>query len=142
MTRLARALGILSLLVLLAVGAQPAFADEAASGATPAAGLNALIGTGSGASWDHVHRDCDSDTHGGFSGMHCHTGLSSSWSGMSPWGGLSAWGGLGGWGGWSRPWWAGMPLGVISASSGGTWPWAPWYYTPMWWYQAALMNSR
>ena len=135
MSRFARALGILSLLVLLAAGAQPAFADEVASGATPATGLNALIGTGSGASWDHMRSDCDSDDHDGWSGRHCHRSMSS-WPGMSTWGGMSPWGG------WGRPWWAGMPLGTISAASGGTWPWAPWYWTPQWWTYAALMNSR
>ena len=36
------------------------------------------------------------------------------------------------------PWWAGQSLFAISAASGGTWPWAPWYSTPPWWTTAAF----
>lgn len=54
--------------------------------------------------------------------------------GWSPW---DAWGGS--W--WPMgPWWAGMPLWQISALSGGTWPWAPFYWTPQWWTYVALVG--
>jgi hypothetical protein len=49
-------------------------------------------------------------------------------------------GGFGFPGGSFGPWWAGMPLGAISAASGFTWPWAPWYWTPQWWTLAAFTH--
>lgn len=50
------------------------------------------------------------------------------------------WGG--GYFGYGGPWWAGMPLTTISASTGGTWPWAPYYWTPSWWTLVALSGNR
>lgn len=43
-------------------------------------------------------------------------------------------------GGFFGPWWAGMPLAAISASTGFSWPGAPWYWTPQWWTLAAFSN--
>ena len=46
-----------------------------------------------------------------------------------------------GYSGWfGAPWWAGMPLPLITAASGGTWPWAPFYWTPQWWTYAAFVH--
>ena len=40
------------------------------------------------------------------------------------------------------PWWAGLPLSTISASTGFTWPWAPFYWTPWWWMFVALSGGH
>ncbi len=70
-------------------------------------------------------------------------------AGTSPWSTASALCptgvSFGGWGyptGFMSPWWAGMPLPTISANTGGTWPWAPFYWTPQWWTYVALANSH
>ena len=76
-----------------------------------------------------------------------HASVADNWLGGDcgcGWGGASSGMPFGGWGfpgGFSSPWWAGMPLGTISATTGGTWPWAPWYWTPQWWTFVALSNA-
>jgi hypothetical protein len=120
-TRLLAVLG--ALVVMLAVAVAPA-AAAGAGDTTGHQGIDAVLGPGQTVLADHTPSD----------------GCSCSWGGSPP--GMSGWGGSP-WGmgfGWGGPWWAGMPLWTISASSGGTWPWAPWYYTPQWWTAAALMR--
>jgi hypothetical protein len=116
----ARLLVVLGVLLLaLTLGVAPA-----AAAATGQPGLGAVLGPGQTVLADHTMGD----------------GCGCGWGG-SPWG--MGWGGAP-WGmgfGWGGPWWAGMPLGTISAASGGTWPWAPWYYTPQWWTYVALTNA-
>jgi hypothetical protein len=121
-TRLLVVLG--SLIVMLTVAVAPAAAAGASELGVPQ-GVGAVLGPGQTILADHTTSDN--------SGM---SGWGSSSLGTSGWGG-SPWGMGFGWGG---PWWAGMPLWSISAASGGTWPWAPWYYTPQWWTTAAFMR--
>lgn len=118
-TRLLVVLGVLVL--ALAVAVTPA-AAAGTGGATTSQGVGTVLGPGETMLADH---DCGCSSWGG-----SPWGMGSGWGG-SPWGmGF----GLG-------PWWAGMPLGTISASTGGTWPFAPWYYTPQWWTYVALTNA-
>ena len=131
-TRLLVVLG--SLMVMLTVVVAPAAAAGATEPGVPQ-GVSAVLGPGQTILADHPSGDD--------SGM---AGWGGSPWGMSGWGG-STWG-TSGWGGspwgtgfgWGGPWWAGMPLWSISAASGGTWPFAPWYYTPQWWTTAAFMR--
>jgi hypothetical protein len=125
--RLSVLLGVLVL--ALGVAAAPA-AAAGTGGLTDQTGVGTVLGPG-----QTIVADRDSDSDCGCRGGGSRWDMGSSFGG-SPFG----MGFGGGYPGFLRPWWAGMPLSLISASTGFTWPFAPWYYTPQWWTLVALSN--
>ena len=138
--RLLSLLGVLAVAMMVttaptaAVATQPAVSSVLTPGQTGAADPAQWGGLGypwmgGGLAWG-----TSSSSNWSTGACGCPSGVSI--SPLSPMSGLS---GLSGFGG---PWWAGMPLGTISASTGGTWPWAPWYWTPWWWTSVALTGGH
>ncbi|HEY7063002.1 MAG TPA: hypothetical protein VII06_16105 [Chloroflexota bacterium] len=116
--RLLAVLGVLVLALTLSVA--PA-AAAGTGGAADQPGVATVLGPGQTIVADN---DCG-----------CNRS-SSSWGTTSGWGGSPVGMGFG-----MGPWWAGQPLWAISAQTGGTWPFAPWYSSPQWWTYVGLTNA-